>query len=253
MAPLAVALAMVACGGASSGAGGSSATPAVVVAGAFSGSYTFTGSASPNPLFGAIPQGGSGLFVDNTGELYILPAFTSDGSASGAVEAVAPQSGGESPLFKISANAVGNPATGISGTIASNSATASFSVASLTTSTPAQLSALAGNYAGADYGLSGGAASVSITSSGSISGTDAAGCVLLGSVTESSGGLLVLTVQDGGAQPSPGMCAGESAGLAFESATDLLGVGAPLGSTGPFLYLMASNASNGLVLELVKQ
>lgn len=249
------AIALCACGGSGPDQGGSLPPPAVVVSGAFSGTYTAQGG-SPVNVVGYIPSGGAGFFADN-GDYFTLPPFAAAGSVSGTVTDVAPpgksDAGITEPTLTISGTTTGNPATAISGTVTSSQgSSAQFSLAA---ASPVAL--LSGTYAGVENNLMQTQVSFTVSATGGVAETDTNGadCQMTAQMAAASeANIYTLAVNDG--TPSAGSlnaCIGQASGAAFISSVDLLGLARTFGVTGPFLYLMASNASNGLVLELVKQ
>jgi hypothetical protein len=100
------------------------------------------------------------------------------------------------------------------------------------------LASIAGSYQGSDITRVTGA-SISVSSSGAISGTDGLGCTISGSLTQESGkDLFQVNMSIAGSAA----CAGSMTGVAFVTADDLSGVFS--GAAGSYLYLISAN--NGM-------
>ncbi|HEY1774228.1 MAG TPA: hypothetical protein VGH91_13655 [Gammaproteobacteria bacterium] len=247
---------LAACGGGSSSdisvapSGGGSST--VDATGVWSGSFTIGAGPNSTDVVAVIKQGGASFFYDQTGVMYVLPGFNGNSTVTGTLTAFAPTgitltNGKSTETFTVSAMVSSSSITGTF-TATDTSETGTFTLTPLTAFN-GNPTVVAGNWQGYYVG-SGSVASVMLTvqSGGVFSGNDGNGCTLSGNIsTTATDDVFPVTVDSSGGTS----CAGDLAGLAFESNQDLGGFFG--GTTGTYYYVGVSNATGAFVAELKVQ
>lgn len=244
------------CGG--GGGGYNSGTPPVLipVQGVYFGSYTISGTPGSTAVYGAIQSGGYGYFADTGGVSYVLSSLTDSGAYSGTLTAYAPlgqtfPTGSNMAMFSVNGTATDNGSyvAAVTGNFTGSGESGSFTINYQPITTNAlSLGALAGSYAGFYWGSSSTSISLTVTASGSFSGSDGYGCQISGTLTPVPGYDLVQVTASSTGQP---VCAGTLAGLGFESTQDLSGQFSH--AAGTYVYVGASNTKAGFAAELKLQ
>lgn len=244
------------CGGGGGGYNSSTPPGLIPVQGVYFGSYTISGTPGSTAVYGAIQSGGYGYFADTQGVSYVLSSLTDSGAYNGTLTAYAPPgqtfpTGSNMATFSVNGTATDNGSyvTAVIGNFTGSGESGSFTINYQPITTNAlSLGALVGSYTGFYWGSSSTSISLTVTASGSFSGSDGYGCQISGTLTPVPGYDLVQVTASSTGQP---VCAGTLAGLGFESTQDLSGQFSH--AAGTYVYVGASNAKAGFAAELKLQ
>lgn len=236
-------LALASCGGGSD---------TLHIQGVWSGDYDPNGPFNPVSLHAVIQDGGTNIWFDNQGYVYVLSPI-----GGGNLETTAnlyPPYGfiftGNQPSLPSSIKGdVSN--NNMSGKLFINGAFADFD---LKPATPFGGNASvvgglwSGNYIG---GLSPSNLALHVNSNGSFSGSDAYGCTMQGTLTQLRQGGNLFAVMLTSRSSFSAICAGSMTGLAYESSADALNLFGH--AAGTYYYVSAYSANGAFVAELKVQ
>lgn len=230
---------LAACGGGSS---------APDIEGVWSGTWTVNGPQTPEKFHAMVRNGGPGLFFDETGFLFVMAKTPADSGFTQGAETYPPYgfifTGGQDTLPTTFTGSASNGA--LDGNLTVAGARVQFNLARATrlTGTPSVTAGLwSGQYIGSVN------LALHVTAAGVITGSDAAGCILSGQITQiGTEDLFTVTLHDAGGGP---VCGHDFTGLAYEATTDMLGIDGH--ATGTYYYVAAYDSTEGLTAELKVQ
>lgn len=239
--------------GTSAGTGTGPGSGNDTVQGIYYGTFNAPGGGSL-PVYGAVLPGGSGLFADVPGDVFVLPPLGTPSNITGSMLGYA----GAGRLFTNGATAISYNLTGSASSPNSSSVDAVIDAqvfyGSLQGSVQLNLMAisasilpisnLAGGYSGFYWG-SLTPVDFTVSAGGTLTGTDNQGCTVTGQLSSASGNLDLYQAM---LQITGTGCPGGLSGVAWDDTDDRGGVlSAP---TDFILYIVVSNGATGRVLEL---
>lgn len=226
----------------------------VAVQGNWSGSYSAAGSTSYIPVFALVQQDGPAYLFDSTGVVYVLPRFTGSVKLAGPVTAFPAMGytfadGSSSMPLDMNGTADDAELQLDLDAASSHGQSGQAELAPLETYS-GKPSVIAGGWNGYYLSPTPTALAVSADGSGTLSGSDAYGCMLQGEMhqLETDSTLFAVTLQSTGNSPA---CGGSFTGIAHESPYDTFGLFQ--GAQGIYYYLCASNSTSAFVAVLKAQ